>query len=148
MTASTLEEFKSLNTLCGLVCAKPKVRFCGVINSMGRLIAGSFRDSIQPLDNDQQRQMLYMQSKLELSMKGEFDDSLGRVNYIVTYHDNVVIINVPSENQQYHVLISAERIANVTKVVGYVIGLFRKYDVFSNKYTRQHDKMIEKTIHS
>lgn len=112
-----------LDDFCNTICNKPKIRFCGIINSLGRLVAGSFKDNIQPLDNDQQRQMLYIQSKLELSMKAEFNDNLGYVNYVVTYRDNVVIINIPSDNQQYHILISAERIANPQKIIADVADL-------------------------
>ena len=79
---------------------------------MGRLVAGSFKNNILPLDNEEQRQMLYMQSKLELSMKAEFNENLGSVNYVVTYRDNVIIINIPSDNQKFHILISAERVSN------------------------------------
>ena len=115
-----------LDEFCNTICNKPKIRFCGIINSLGRLVAGSFKDNIQPLDNEQQRQMLYIQSKLELSMKSEFNDNLGHVNYVVTYRDNVVIINIPSDNQQYHILISAERIATPQKIIKDVSDLFKE----------------------
>ena len=117
-----------LDVFCKVVCKKPKIRFCGIINSMGRIVAGSFKDNILPLDNDQQRQMLYMQSKLELSMKSEFNDNLGHVNYIVTYRDNVIIINIPSDTQQYHILISAERSSRAQEIVNYVADLFEKME--------------------
>jgi hypothetical protein len=144
---ATFEQFGILDALCSLVCDKPKIRFCGIINSMGRLVAGNFKDSIQPLDNEQQRQMLYMQSQLELSMKEEFDGSLGNVNYVLTYRDNLIIINIPSKNRHYHVLISAEKIADVTNVVEYVNTLFEKHEMFSNKYPHLHKgKKIKKNV--
>lgn len=123
-----MEQNKLLDVFCKTVCDKPKIRFCGIINSMGRIVAGSFRDNIQPLDNEEQRQMLYMQSKLELSMKAEFNDNLGHVNYVVTFRDNVIIINIPSDNQQFHILISAERISNPQEIVNYVAQLFSKME--------------------
>jgi len=117
------------------MCDKPKIRFCGIINSMGRLVAGRFKDNILPLDNEQQRQMLYMQSKLELSMKGEFNDNLGHVNYVVTYRDNVVIICIPSDNQQHHILISAERSSNAHEIVNDVANLFKEIEVRLDQQT-------------
>ena len=127
MTLS-LKQSNIVDVFCNNICAKPKIRFCGIVNSMGRLVSGSFKDNIQPLDNIQQRMMLYMQSKLELSMKEEFNDSLGHVNYIVTYRDNVVIINIPSDNQKYHILISAERNSNVQEIVNDVANLFEQME--------------------
>jgi len=125
----TVKQSNLLDTFCNIMCNKPKIRFCGIVNSMGRLAAGSFKDDILPLDNDLQRQMLYMQSKLELSMKGEFDDNLGHVNYIVTYRDNVVIICIPSDNQQYHILISAERSSNAQEIVDDVAKMFKEMEM-------------------
>lgn len=131
----TLQQSNLLDVFCNTMCNKPKIRFCGIINSMGRLVAGSFKDNILPLDNEQQRQMLYMQSKLELSMKGEFNDNLGYVNYIVTYRDNVVIINIPSDNQQYHILISAERVSIAQEIVNEVVNLFKELETEFDKQT-------------
>lgn len=146
-TSSTIEQFCFLDTLCKSICDKPKIRFCGIINSMGRLVAGSFKDSIQPLDNDQQRQMLYMQSRLELSMKGEFDENLGCVNHVVTYRDNVVIINMPLKNHRCHFLISAERIADVREIVDYVTYSLEEDSIFSDKHASQlNAKEIKKVI--
>ena len=122
------KETTLLDNFCIVMCNQPKIRFCGIVNSLGRLIAGSFKDNILPLDNDQERQMLYMQSRLELSMKSEFNDNLGHVNHVVTYRDNVIIINIPSDNQQYHIMISAERIADPQEIIEYVADLLSKIE--------------------
>jgi len=95
---------------------------------MGKIVAGGFKDDIKPLDSDDQRRMLYMQSTLELSMKGEFDENLGCVNYITTYRDNVVLINIPMCN--HLILMSAERNANTEQIVKNTISLFESNNVF------------------
>jgi hypothetical protein len=130
MTMS-VKQHNLLDVFCNVMCNKSKIRFCGVINSMGRLVGGSFKDGIQPLDNDLQRQMLYMQSRIELSLKSEFNNSLGFVNYVVTYRDNVVIINIPSDSQKYHILISAERDSNVNEIIHDVTDLFKEMEGMS-----------------
>jgi hypothetical protein len=124
----TFEQTDLLDVFCKVMCNKSKIRFCGIINSMGRLVAGSFKDNLLPLDNDEQRQMLYMQSKLELSMKAEFNENLGNVNYVVTYRDNVIIINIPSDNQKFHILLSAERVSNAQDIVNEVANLFKQIE--------------------
>jgi len=124
----TFEQANLLDIFCKVMCNKPKIRFCGIVNSMGRLVAGSFKNNILPLDNEEQRQMLYMQSKLELSMKAEFNENLGSVNYVVTYRDNVIIINIPSDNQKFHILISAERVSNPQEIVKEVADLFSQME--------------------
>jgi hypothetical protein len=124
----TFEQTNLLDIFCKVMCNKRKIRFCGIINSMGRMVAGSFKDNILPLDNEEQRQMLYMQSKLELSMKAEFNENLGNVNFVVTFRDNVIIINIPSDNQKFHILISAERVSNPQEIVKEVANLFKKME--------------------
>ena len=125
-----LEQIEILEKICNKISGEPKIRFCGVINSMGKIVAGGFKNNIKPLDNDDQRQMLYMQSRLEISMKGEFDENLGGVNYIVTYRDNVVLINMPLPGCNHLALISAERNASIEQIVKNVINLFEDNSMF------------------
>ena len=114
---------EGLEILCHRLCNKPKVRFCGVINPLGRLVTGSFRDGIKPLDNEDQRQMMYIQSYLEMSMKREFDDTLGNVNFITTYRDNIALITIPMR-QNYLLLMSVERNAEIEQIVKNTINIF------------------------
>lgn len=130
ITSLTSEQIQVLENLCNKISNEAKIRFCGVINSMGKIVAGGFKDDIKPLDSDDQRRMLYMQSTLELSMKGEFDENLGHVNYITTYRDNVVLINMPMKKYNHLVLISAERNSDVEQIVKNTICLFESNNVF------------------
>jgi len=130
ITSLTSERIQILENLCNKLSNEPKIRFCGVINSMGKIVAGGFKDDIKPLDSEDQRRMLYMQSSLELSMKGEFDENLGCVNYITTYRDNVVLINIPMRN--HLILMSAERNAGTEQIVKNTISLFESNNVFGD----------------
>ena len=121
-----------LESLCHKLCNEPKVRFCGVINPLGRLVTGGFRDGIKPLGNEDQRQMLYIQSYLEMSMKGEFDDTLGNVNYITTYRDNVALITMPIQ-QNYLLMMSVERNAEIKQIVQIATGLFESSDMLDGR---------------
>ena len=139
----TPEEFSFLSMLCNKMCDESHIRFCGVINSMGKLIAGSFKDGIQPLDTQIQREMLYMQSRLDLSMKAEFDNSFGSVNYVITHRENVALIAIPLTNQDHHVLISAERIADIPKIVDDVINSFE-----TNRRCSNHEQTPSIPLHT
>ena len=128
ITSLTFEQISLIENLCNKLSNDPKIRFCGVINSMGKIVAGGFKDDIKPLDTEDQRRMLYMQSCLELSMKGEFDENLGCVNYITTYRDNLVLINIPLRN--HLILMSAERNVDTEQIVKNTISLFESNNVF------------------
>ncbi len=111
---TTSNQIHTFQNICEKICVKPKIRFCGIINGMGSLVAGGFRDEIKPLDNEEERKMWYMQSALEMSMKKEFGNNLGDIDHIVTYRDNVTLINMPI--QDHVVLLSTEKNADVKEI--------------------------------
>lgn len=121
---------EGLGILCHRLCDEPKIRFCGVINSLGRIVTGGFKNGIEPLDNEDLRKMLYIQSTLELSMKGEFDEILGSVNFISTYRDNIAIITIPMP-QNYLLLMSVERNAEIEQIVKKTTNIFEINGILS-----------------
>ncbi len=123
---------EGLEVLCNRLCNEPKIRFCGIINSFGRLVTGGFRNGIKPLDNEDQRRMLYIQATLELFMKREFDDTLGSVNFITTYRDNVALITIPMP-QDHLLIISVERNAQIEQIVKKTISLFESNGMLGRK---------------
>ena len=50
--------------------------------------------------------MLYIQMALEIAMRKEFDDTLGKINYIATNRNKVLMITIPMDD--HVILISAE----------------------------------------
>ena len=104
------------------ICSEPKIKFCGIINEMGNLVTDRFKDGIKPLDNEEEMTMWYMQSALEISMKKEFGNNLGEIDYAVTYHNNTTLINIPIQN--YLILISIEENADIKQIVNFSKSLF------------------------
>lgn len=102
----------------------PGVRFAGVINQMGNLVAGGFKDGINRLVDYNKEHMMYMELVLELRMRKEFDEELGQVNYLHSRRDKVSMISIPLN--EYLVLISAEVWANVEELVKTVQKLLKK----------------------
>ena len=83
------------------------IRFAGIINKSGRKIAGGFSSKVAPLETDQKKMtMLMMELALDLSMRSEFNDSLGRMWAIVSYRDNANIITIPHDEN--FILLSSE----------------------------------------
>ena len=68
------------------ICDKVKqlnseIRFVGVINQRGRLIAGGIKEGIKPLSSEKEDEMLFMELALCVKMRKEFDKQLGGVNF-------------------------------------------------------------------
>ena len=58
-----------------------KIRFAGVINERGRLVAGGMKENVEPLENQKDDEMIFMELALRVKMRKEFDRQLGPVNF-------------------------------------------------------------------
>jgi len=116
------EERESLERACGKVLSLPGIRFVGVLNRMGKKVAGGFREGVASLLPDIENQRMYVQLTLEYMMRRDFDAQLGAVDYIVSRRANVTMISIPAG--EYLVLISAERDADAQDIIGEVNSAF------------------------
>jgi len=92
------------------------IRFAGIINKHGRKIAGGFSFKVTPLEQDEKKmEMLLMEIALDLSMRKEFDNSLGRIRAIVSYREKANIITIPHGDNL--MLLSSEPEIDPLKVI-------------------------------
>ena len=84
-----------------------KVRFAGVINSKGRLIAGGMAPSIKRLGDRKRDEMLYMELALRVKMRREFDDDLGKVKFSMSFREKLIVMSFPIEDDV--LMVSMER---------------------------------------
>ena len=84
-----------------------KVRFAGVINSKGRLIAGGMVPSKKRLGDRKRDEMLYMELALRVKMRREFDDDLGKVKFSMSFREKLIVMSFPMEDNV--LMISMER---------------------------------------
>ena len=78
--------------------ADSKVRFAGVINSRGRLIAGGMVSSKKRLGDRKRDEMLYMELALRVKMRSEFDDDLGKVKFSLSFREKLIVMSFPMKN--------------------------------------------------
>jgi len=100
----------------------PDIRFVGVINNMGRLVAGDYKKGIVPIATIEHYKMC-MEHALELFMKKDLDDILGPLDYIVSKRKNIVIVTVPVDN--YLVLISTEPNTKIEPIIEDILQKLR-----------------------
>ena len=111
-------ENEPLETSCEKILDIPKVRFVGVLNKMGRKIAGGFKSEVSSYLQDKENQMMYVQLTLEYLMRKDFDEQLGAIDYIASRRGKVTMISIPTKD--YLILISAQRDVNVEDVINQV----------------------------
>jgi len=83
---------------CEKILSEPEIRFVGIISEMGKLITGSFKKEIIPLQDDSERQTLYMELALRVATRREFDSTMGRVKYSAARREKVVMMSFPLKN--------------------------------------------------
>ena len=99
-------EYWLFDQKCKKLLQEKEIRFAGFINSMGRLVAGGFKEGIKPLEDDAEMQKMYMELALRVSMRREFDYSLGPVKYSASKREKAVMMSFPINNSV--LLISTE----------------------------------------
>jgi len=81
--------------ICNLVFSiDPKIRFVGVINERGRLVAGGMKENVEPLESEKDDEMIFMELALRVKMRKEFDKQLGSVNFAMASRQRALAISV------------------------------------------------------
>lgn len=70
-----------------------KIRFAGIINERGRLVAGGMKEGVPPLETEKDDEMLFMELALRVKMRKEFDKQLGSVNFALASRERALAIS-------------------------------------------------------
>ncbi len=110
---------------CDQLLVHDEIRFAGIIDTNGNLIAGGFKKGITPHENDETRLQAFLEFVSKASIRKEYDDSLGPINYLAARRDKAVLISFPFPITRVLLLISAEPTANIEKLAKKVVELFK-----------------------
>ena len=103
----------------------PTVRFVGLINDKGHLVAGGMVDGKKTLEDTKKDEMLYMELALRVRMRQEFDPELGPVRFAMSYRDKVIVMSFPMQKEI--LLISAETGMNFAKFPFDALKIIEQY---------------------
>ena len=82
--------------VCNAILAiDSKIRFAGVINERGRLVAGGMKENVESLEGEKDDEMIFMELALRVKMRKEFDKQLGCVNFAMASRERALAISVP-----------------------------------------------------
>lgn len=97
---STLPDSKlqEMEKNCNRILEDGNIEFIGVINNIGNMIAGGFRKGVVPVGTEEMRKMMYMQLKLDLNMRKDYDILYGPVSYVVSKRSKAEKISIPIGN--------------------------------------------------
>ena len=98
MSEQKSHEYSVFQQKCDLLLQEDEVRFAGLINNMGKLVAGGFKEGVSPYEDEAERRKMFMELALRVSMRMEFDYSLGPVKYSASRREKVVMMSFPINN--------------------------------------------------
>jgi hypothetical protein len=88
-----------LQNLCDAVFAlNPNIRFAGVVNNMGTLVAGGMRQSVNSMEDKGDSSKLYLESALRSEMRKDFDKEFGKTIYSFSEREKIKVASFPLHN--------------------------------------------------
>ncbi len=117
-SVTVIQEYKKK---CELLLQIPDIRFAGLIDPMGNLIAGGFRPDVEPLKDEIERKKMFMEVVLRQRTREDFDHNLGPVEYAAARRKNVLVISFPIGKNV--LLISAEKHLDIDKIAKKIMDI-------------------------
>jgi len=109
---------------CERLLQEDEVRFAGIINEQGILISGGFQKGLTPLEGDETKLKSFMEFVSKISIRTEFDESLGPINYLAARRDKAVLVSFPFPVSKIVLLISANPSVEIEKLAKKVVDIF------------------------
>ena len=109
---------------CEKLLLLDEVRFAGIINDQGTLISGGFKKGLTPLEGDESKLKSFMEFVSNISIRKEFDQSLGPINYLAARRDKAVLVSFPFPVSKIVLLISANPSVDIEKLAKNVVDIF------------------------
>ena len=103
------------------ILLEPEIRFCGLIDSDGKLIVGDLSEGVVPFENDSRRQKMFQELAHRVANRAGFDANLGRVKYSSSRREKVVMMSFPLG--KYIILVIAEPSVNIDRLGWKIINM-------------------------
>ena len=109
---------------CKKLLDEKEIRFAGIINEYGKLISGGFKKGLTPLEDDETKLQSFIEFVSKVSIRKEFDESLGPINYLAARRDKAVLVSFPFPVSKILLLVSAEPTADIENLATKVVDIF------------------------
>lgn len=109
---------------CNKLLVDPEIRFAGIVDKDGNLVTGGFKKGLTPYEGDETRLQSFLEFVSKASIRTEFDESLGPINYLAARRDKAVLVSFPFPITKILLLVSAEPTANIESLAKKVVDIF------------------------
>jgi hypothetical protein len=118
---------ENLNVICKQIQQLDNsIRFVGIANGLGSLIATAYRNGLTPLMNEQETSHYAIQAVLRVATREDFESKIGRLVYSIGKYERLIRATVPirflddnekEESKSFNLLISFDLKSNVIDVI-------------------------------
>jgi hypothetical protein len=98
------------------------IRFVGIANNMGSLVATAYRNGLNPLMNEKETSHYAMQSVLRAATRKEFETKIGRLEYSIGKYERLIRVTVPiritvDDESKFYLLLSFDLQSSAIDVI-------------------------------
>jgi hypothetical protein len=111
---------EKLQKLCQDILGRDRtIRFAGIANHLGRLLASSYRPGLVPLMTKEETRQYALEAVTRALMRETFQSKIGRLRYAIGVYEKLVraTIAIPSRNHGFYLLISFERGSDAAGII-------------------------------
>ncbi len=109
---------------CQKMLDEDEIRFAGIINEDGNLVSGGFKKGITPLENDEAKLKSFMEFVSKVTIRKEYDKTLGPINFLAARRDKAVLVSFPFPVSRFVLLISATPSVDIEQLATKVVDIF------------------------
>lgn len=109
---------------CKKLLEEDDIRFAGIIDEHGKLVSGGFKKNLKPLEADESKLKAFMEFISKISIRNEYDESLGPINYLAARRNKAVLVSFPFPVSKFVLLISANPSVDIEELASKVVDIF------------------------
>jgi hypothetical protein len=121
--SSSIEE--NFDSLCkDILQLDNSIRFIGIANNLGSLVATAYRSGLIPLMDKQETSHYAIQAVLRAATREDFESKIGRLEYSIGKYERLIRATIPiklfdkeDESKFYYLLLSFDLNSNVMDVI-------------------------------
>ena len=115
----------------------PSIRFAGVINKMGRLIAGGMRHGLESLENKDDSLKLFVQFALRSRLRTDYDYVFGKSIYNFTEREKIKLASFPLDDNLILRISMVKEEKNHDQIIQKILEVYSKVSVDSKEITER-----------
>jgi len=112
-------DIKEYEKRCQYILEDDEVRFVGLLDEFGKLLAGGYKQNINPRLTEEQHDSVCKELTSRVAKRKKYDTELGHVKYSASRREHVVIMSFPIYEKV--IMIVAEPHVNIDRLAFRII---------------------------